>query len=484
MKKNNSVLLKKKHNTSVPTTKNLFEFFVAFFLGSLFVCTVLAAASGGDSWKMMLFHSGKYTDMFMDFMNSIRDAGSPDVYSARNNIYPPLCILIFRLFARMIDPSLVSSVFKNRSLLQMDELCMMIYFIFAIICILSLCRLIESYINIKNRGKYKLQAAIISYLAVICYPVVFCLERGNILILSVITAMFFIFFKDSENPIIRELSYIALACSAAIKLYPAVFGLILIIEKKYKDAVRLMIYGAIIVAFPIIFFIDEFSSSPAAITSLLHIGSGITADDATSSVFVKLIKNILSFATNKKSNLNFSSVSIQNVVYLLKFKNGNTIAKIVCGITEFIALVCAFETKSDWKRVFLLCYLMLNIPSASNSYALAFLLIPFIMFMYGNEKRTKSDIFFISGFALLITPLPTLWYYYQDKVAEFTRSLGIGYNSQLNQYLGTFVFQAMFIAIAIGMIHSYISNKKKTAPVIVNQDSDTESDITKPEDIA
>ena len=42
--------------------------------------------------------------------------------------------------------------------------------------------------------------------------------------------MFFIFFKDSEYPVIKELSYIALALSAGIKLYPAIFGLSLIID--------------------------------------------------------------------------------------------------------------------------------------------------------------------------------------------------------------------------------------------------------------
>ena len=80
---------------------------------------------------------------------------------------------------------------------------------------------------------------------IVSYPVMFCLERGNILILSVVFAMFFIFFKDSDNKFIKELSYISLAMSAGIKIYPAVFGLTLIIEKKYKEALRLLFYGFI-----------------------------------------------------------------------------------------------------------------------------------------------------------------------------------------------------------------------------------------------
>ena len=468
MKKSDSVLLKKK-KSSVPTTMGLFKFFIVFFLCSLFVCIVMAAESGGDSWKMMLFHSGKYTDMFMDFFNSIRDGGSSNVYSERNNIYPPLCILIFRLFSKMIDPDLVSTIFAQRTLLQMDELCMMIYFIFALICVLSLCRLIESYVNIKNNGKFKLQAAIISFMMIISYPVMFCLERGNILILSVVFAMFFIFFKDSKNPVVKELSYIALACSAGIKLYPAIFGLSLIIEKKYKDAARLMLYGVIIVVFPIIFFLDEFKTTSASVSSLLQI-SAFTASDGTTSVIMKILNNLLSFATNKKSSLNFSSVSVQNFIFMLNLNNGGTIAKIVCLITEVIACFCAFKTKSEWKRVFLLCYLMLNIPSASNSYALSFLLIPFMMFLFGTETRTKSDQLYIAAFALLLSPLPTLWYYHQDAMRTFVNSIGIYYNTQLNQYLGTFVFQFIFLFIVIETASAFKFKKavKKTAEISEN----------------
>lgn len=442
----------------------MIKVFIVFFLASLFVSTVLTAASGGESWMYMLFHSGKFTDMYMDFFNSIRDGGSDNVYSERNNIYPPLCVLIFRIFSKLIDPDLVSTHFKQRTSLQSDQLCMMIYILFALICIMSMVRLIESYANIKSVGKMKLQAAIISFAMIISYPVMFCLERGNILILSVIFAMFFFFFKDSENKVVRELSYISLALSAAIKLYPAIFGLSLIIEKKYKEAARLMLYGVIIVAGPIVFFLDEFRAEPAAVSyglsSLLQIGNSVPADAEQVSVFEKLIQNLLNFAVNKKSSLNFSSVSIQNFVFMAQ---GNaTVAKIVCAVTELIAFASLFFVKKEWQKAFLLSYLMLNIPSASNSYALSFLIIPFIIFIFGTYKYRFKDWIYLACFALILTPLPTLWYYHPEIVKKFVASIGIYYNTQLNQYLGTFVFQFMFAFIIIDCIY-LIATKKKAS---------------------
>ena len=466
--------LTKKSN--IPTTKSMVKFFIVFFVCSLFVSAVLAAASGGESWKYMLFHSGPYTDMYMDFFNSIRDGGSPNVYSARNNIYPPLCVLIFRIFSKLIDPELVSTHFKQRTSLQADQLCMIIYILIALVCIMSLVRLIESYANIKTDGKLQTQAAIISFAMIISYPVMFCLERGNILILSVIFAMFFIFFKDSESKTIRELSYISLALSAGIKLYPAIFGLSLIIEKKYKDAARLMVYGIIAVVFPIVFFLDEFRTNPASVSfgvfPLLNMNASIVAGSETSSALSKLIKNLLNFAINKKSSLNFSSVSIQNFVFMAQ--GDPTIAKIICGITEAIALFAAFTAKREWQKAFLLCYLMLNIPSASNSYALSFLLIPFTIFLFNTKKYRQRDWIYLGGFMLLLTPLPTLWYYHPEIVRNFVNSIGIYYNTQLNQYLGTFVFQFIFTFIAIECITAFFSKKKKKAVVPVAEESNNE----------
>ena len=75
------------------------------------------------------------------------------------------CGLIFRIFSKLIDPELVSTRFEQRKMLQSDQICMIIYILFALICIMSMIRLIESYANIKTKGSMKLQAAIFSFAA-------------------------------------------------------------------------------------------------------------------------------------------------------------------------------------------------------------------------------------------------------------------------------------------------------------------------------
>ena len=461
-----------KKSTSITTT-GLIKFFMIFFSASFFVSAVYAAVSSGDSWRTSLFHSGRYTDMYMDFFNSIRDAGAEDVYTARNNIYPPLCLLIFKVLGFLVSEDLVDLPNKQRVLLQTDQRCMVIYMLFACILILSLSTLINSYVNKLKWQNNKSQATyhtLLSFMLIISYPVMYCIERGNIIILSMIFTMFFVFFKDSDSKALKEISYISLALAAGIKLYPAIFGLMLLFEKKYKDAARLVVYGIIAVFLPFVFFMqpDTLSISASAYPSLAMISnSNVLASGESNSALANIIENLLSFATNKKSRLNFSSVSIQNFVFIVNPLN-TSLAKTICYITEAIAFIALFFTKKKWHHVFLLIYLMLNIPSASSSYALTFLIIPFIMFLYddkGNgyphDKRPKIDIIHILCFALLLAPLPALWYYHQDAAKEFFNSFGISYQSRFNQVIAGFVYQFMFFLIIIEVFAGKLMKKSK-----------------------
>ncbi len=465
----NKLTLKKKNST----TTGLIKFFLVFFAASIFVSSVFAAASGGESWKYMLFHNGPYTDMYMDFFNSMRDAGAEDVYTARNNIYPPLSLLIFKILGFIVSDELIDLPNKQRVLLQSDQKCMMVYIIFACIIILSMSTIINTYVNRlkwKNKKKEEILNSVISFALILSYPVMYCIERGNIIILSMIFTMFFIFFKDVDNKVIREISYISLAIAAGIKLYPAIFGLLLLFEKKYKDAARLIVYGIIAVFLPFVFFINKPETLSIGIDNGLSLASitnnNLLSAGGDSSALSNIIENLISFATTKKNRLNFSSVSIQNFVFIVNPIN-TKLASILMCITEIIALIGLAFTKKKWQQIFLLAYLMLNIPSASSSYALTFLIIPFIMFLFdeeGNgypaEKRHKIDLFYIFCFALLLTPLPVFWFFHEEAAKQVFTNLGVPYQSKINQVLAGFVYQGMFFVIIIEQFVSSLKSKK------------------------
>ena len=64
----------------------------------------------------------------------------------------------------------------------------------------------------------------------------------------------FILYRNSENPLLRELACLALAIAAGFKLYPAFLGVLLLRDKNYLAAVRTVLYGVVCLCFPLFFF--------------------------------------------------------------------------------------------------------------------------------------------------------------------------------------------------------------------------------------
>lgn len=92
-------------------------------------------------------------------------------------------------------------------------------------------------------------------IAVVLSAPVMCgaIERGNISLLTAILVLAALYLKDSDNRFLRELAMILIAMAAEIKVYPAIVGLVYIKEKRYKEAVRLVIYGLLFFLVPFAF---------------------------------------------------------------------------------------------------------------------------------------------------------------------------------------------------------------------------------------
>ena len=83
---------------------------------------------------------------------------------------------------------------------------------------------------------------------------IYAYERGNLIQLTVVLSTIFLLCYNSKNKIIKEISFICLATAAALKIFPALFGILLLFDKKYKEAMRLIIYGINFTSLPFLFF--------------------------------------------------------------------------------------------------------------------------------------------------------------------------------------------------------------------------------------
>ncbi len=363
-------------------------YYIAFAVsGLLTIITMLL--THGESFANTLY-SDAYTsigtfghDDFMDFFNSIRDAGTKDVYKNRI-IYPPLANMFFYLLSKMIQPELVSINFVLRKQLVRDTTCMTIYSVFVFVCIIFMVKMMQNKLDGAASAR---MVWFFPILMVFSYPVIYCIQRGNILLLTMVLSMFFVFYRNDERKWVRELSYIALALAAGLKLYPAVFGLLLITDKKYKQAVRLLLSGLAAVILPF-FFYDGIESIKDLFENLKNFSDVSTKTVGFNFVTSDVISRILWVTLG---------------VDFLPTKSFLFSANMLGALFMFVIL------REEWQKVLCLSYLFMNLSSSGRIYILIFMLIPFALFLKKDSFR-KRDIFYFVFFVLLLLYLPCVYY--------------------------------------------------------------------------
>ncbi len=333
------------------------------------------------------------SDFFMDFFNSVRDGKSLDVYSETGVIYPPLANIFFFLVSKMIKPELAALIFKERLLIQSDIVCLFIYFFFVAFALYLFTKTVKH--KLVDEGLKK-NSEIFTLLLAFSYPMVYCFQRGNLIMLAAVLTMFFVFNRNSKNKYIREISYISLAVAAGLKLYPAIFGLLLLFDGKYKQAVRLAVYGIVFIFVPFVFY------------------GGISA-------VADFIENATSFSGKSSVRMKAGYICVDAIShYISEFFNVpfNRINTVLLTVTYSAATgVLVFSVK-EWQKCWALAYMIMNFASFSRTYTLLFALIPFLIFILQKDRKKKDVIYFLC-FAAFFIVIPAIYYPYIDDILDF-----------------------------------------------------------------
>lgn len=418
------------------TGDRLTKTYFCIFAVSAVLFFVMLAVTDGQSFTHTLFRNSFSTDIFMDFFNSIRDASTKEVYE-EGIIYPPLANMFFYLLSLLIDPELAATSFSYRTMLQRDYVCLFLYFVFVILCFLLFSSTVKKQLAENNLNKF---SAVFPVLLIFSYPMIYCVQRGNIALLSLVFSMFFVFNRNSEKPFLKELSFILLAVAAGIKLYPAVFGLLLITDKKYKEAARLVAYGLICIILPF-FFYDGIES------------------------IKDLFQNLNSFSAYSTNKLSPEFVCIDvpalYISALTKIDFSDIYTFLGTIVTSSAILIFIFADK-EWQKLWAMVYLIMNYPSTARTYILIFALIPFISFICSKSFR-KRDLPYFVAFILLIVVIPPVYYSKAGVMSEYLLSvfdphvLGFNLNKYIaspNQLLSSFIVSGMTLYMVIDLLVS------------------------------
>ena len=360
--------MKKNENKLLPRLQEFFsrrdpaELFIALMSLSIFVYAVLYLAIGNGRFSDMFFL--RNDDLFMDYFNSVRDAAQgPAVYTERNVIYPPLANLIFLAISRFAPQGYNSTPFFDRKTWVNYPSAILLFALISILCAIAVYAIFR-----ENLNRKKLVAILFGIFAVFNASTLYMIERGNVLILCLITLAIFAFTYESESRVAREIGIIALATAAALKLYPALFMWLFISDKRYKDLIKCLAYFSVLMIIPSFFF-----GGPECIITLL--------------------KNTLGFSAKKSSGTSAVSIIARYLHIPSKFLSLG--AYVWCFINLLSFMASPFLKEERWKSYVKGVILILTAPPLTSQYVWSFFLIAVVILCNAKEKAEKTDMKFL-----------------------------------------------------------------------------------------
>jgi len=325
---------------------SLLGFAVSFFL---------IMETDGEALKPFFYY---YKDYCMDFFSHIlfvRDR--QHVYeSSVFATFPPFAYLIYYVLGKFIPSSAVND--PGGSGLRDNLLGMNLYVTYMVVLVLIFSYVLQYFMKERRRG----EQLGLSLLILLSAPFIGLYERGNSVFLVLILLFCFVALERSESAVKREAALLCLAAAAALKLYPAVFGLLYLKQRRWEEAARLTLYGLFLVFAPFVFF-GGWSQIPVLLYNFKFITEGFILGGDLRSV---------AYATIWIGERFGGEVSAL-------FALGEKLAYVFFAAS----CLCVLFQKTLWKQLVLLAGIMIFFPSWSGSYTIVYMTLPFVLFMTG-----------------------------------------------------------------------------------------------------
>ena len=336
------------------------KIFITVTLMSFLYWIIIIFIQGSASSQWNIFFKSM-DDFLADRLNVIGYSGESDVYNCTyysgigEKCYPALTYIFTYLISRVVN---LTPYYKKNNFLSLYENKQLLMLIFIIISV-TIVVLYESIREYKE-GR-KIIKLLFALAIILSRPVIFAIERGNTIIISAILVIFYLFNYDNENKKIRYASFMALAVAAALKVTPALLGILLIYEKRWKDARRLIIMGIIMVFLPFIFIKGGFVNILYWIRNVsVHLM--IYGDDRGCTLYAGLL------------------------FYLPENKVMHMVAYMITQLVCILFAASGFVIKD--KRIIISNILLILIifPTHSEGYCILYIIPAMIMFFNDKEK--------------------------------------------------------------------------------------------------
>lgn len=318
-------------------------------------------------------------DSFMDFYNVNYFVHNFNPYSSEKDVsYPPFALILAYPFSLFYNYSKHGSPPAREHILPVLSYLILIfsfsYFLVKLI-----------YQTIKGNGK--LNDYIYTIILFVTYPVFFLLDRGNYLMITFIFVCLFAYYYVA-NP---AKSLYFLSAAIAMKIYPIIFVLLFIVQKRYKDVWKIVLITGCFSIIPMLLFRGSFVSNMTHFFSnLFHFSGG----------YVDELFNV---------SWNVSLLGAIKIPIML-FNNGTVPFNVTVPFMIFVVVLIGIvifllkkEARLDRKMVYLVSLQLLIMP-LSFDYSLVYLYVPLLMLLKNKKKIDTEDSFSLIVIALLFIP--------------------------------------------------------------------------------
>lgn len=325
------------------------------------------------SWLVM---ENNFNWQFSDFFRQIVYASDlKNIYfNTKDAPFPPFAYLFFYMIYKInpINLPIELASWKQAQTHQYNLLIFVVFMIFVSIFLVDIVK--------KILGSGRITSLFI-YAVLLSAPFMSgTIERGNIAILVCVLLLMALYWKDSEVPWKQEFALIFIAVAAGLKIYPAIFGLIYLKERRWGESIRLILYGLIFFFLPFLF----------------------TGGFAGFRQYMGIIREFGTLAPARWTNVRCFLVAVQNK---LGIKNNFYLGITLENIYLLLCIITLLKTKDKWKySLYASGILALYVPN-SYRYVAIYMLIPLVFWFKQQNGRWKDWVYCILFSAIFTIPV-------------------------------------------------------------------------------
>lgn len=270
-----------------------------------------------------------------------------------------------------------------------------------------------SSLTMSPKTRYLKNLAIFTFLT---YPFLFVVDRANVEIIVFMFLFLFLYYYSRKEFFI---STIFLSFAIAIKGFPAVFLVLLLSDKKYKEVIITVTLTVLLTFLSLLFHKGGF---------FLNLNYVLTGFNYNSVSYLCQNNNMVQrgvslFALAKMYFIQTGKIASIDMSQFL-----GMYTKVIIPLFFLFSGYIMFIEKDLWKKVMVLVAAALIFPHVSADYKLIYIFIPMFMFI-NSDKKSSFDLFYIAIFGLLLMPKD---YYIFPKIISDTEYSDISIAVVLN----------------------------------------------------